>query len=327
VWTLQYLFYLNGEYEELARLEVSSLLSAYGINYRLRKIGTQALLVDSDEIPDVVMKRLALTHRVMEYLGALRAGSGRLLCEPVCRVMVPGSFSLRIKKIDKDINSMLEERRISEQIIECCDARVDLKSPDNEFYGMYVDGTVYVGMTRFQKDSKSFLSRKPQYRPYFHPSSIDPRIARALVNISEATREVMDPFCGTGGILIEAGLMGMKAHGVDIEEKMVEGTRMNLSYYGIEGDILRGDTSRIEIDRPYESVVTDVPYGKSTVVGEGRDMLYRAAFRKIYEMCSGKTVIVLPFEHDFNSYGFIIEEMIAIRVHKSLNRHIYKLGK
>jgi len=322
---LKYLFYLNGGHEELACLEVLSLLNAYEIQYKTVFKGRQAIIIDSEHIAQSVLSRLALTHRAMAFLGNVSPEFGEVPCnrlEGLC-----GSFSVRIKKIDKGINSMLEEKRISEQIISRTSLNVDLTNPDHEIYGLYLDDNIYLGHALFVNDPKSFQSRKPQYRPYFHPSSIDPRLARAIVNLSEAKEEVMDPFCGTGGILIEAGLMGLEVHGIDIEKKMVEGTRSNLGHYGVEGDIRLGDSSRMPTDRHFETVVTDVPYGRSTVIGKDRDVLYKVAFEKIYEICKKKAVVVTPAEHDFTQYGFRTEAKAAVRVHKSLIRHIYKLGK
>ncbi|MBN1786060.1 MAG: N-6 DNA methylase [Candidatus Methanofastidiosa archaeon] len=324
---MEYLFLLNGDHEKLARLEIESLLEAYGIGFRLTCIGKQTILVDADEMPRPLLSRLALTHRAMVFLGKFSPSTGDIPKAPIQNSYTEGSFRVRIKKIDKGINSMDEERRISEGIISATKGRVDLRDPDQEFYGIYLGDHIYLGYTLFVNDPKAFSCRKPQFRPYFHPSSIDPRIARAMVNLSEAMDEVMDPFCGTGGILIEAGLMGLSVHGIDIEKKMTEGARRNLSFFGIEADIRIDDTSRMDIDRGYEAIVTDVPYGKSTVIGQDRDSLYGRAFKKIFSMCRNKAVIVLPSEHDFTKYGFVEEGMVVIRVHKSLERHIYKLGK
>ena len=52
-----------------------------------------------------------------------------------------------------------------------------------------------------------------------------PRMARALVNISLVNpgEWLFDPFCGTGGILIEASDVGAVAAGGDMDRVMVTG--------------------------------------------------------------------------------------------------------
>ena len=80
-------------------------------------------------------------------------------------------------------------------------------------------------MKKTEIDRTCFEERKVQHRPFFSPISLHPKLARVLVNISAIKRDetLLDPFCGTGGILIEAGLIGAKVIGSDIEEKMIEG--------------------------------------------------------------------------------------------------------
>ena len=53
---------------------------------------------------------------------------------------------------------------------------------------------------------------------------------RALVNMSGAIpgEWILDPFCGTGGTLIEASLIGCRAAGTDADPEMIAGSRINL---------------------------------------------------------------------------------------------------
>ena len=44
---------------------------------------------------------------------------------------------------------------------------------------------------------------------------------------------LLDPFCGTGGILIEAGILGINIIGSDIDKKLVYGCKENLNFYNI----------------------------------------------------------------------------------------------
>ncbi len=82
---------------------------------------------------------------------------------------------------------------------------------------------------------------------------MSPKLARCMVNLTGmiAGDIVLDPFCGTGGILIEAGVMGARVVGADIDERMVEGTIKNLEYCGVkEYEIFQGDARDIEL--PYK---------------------------------------------------------------------------
>lgn len=325
---MEYLFYLNGDHPDLARYEITSLLSAYGHDVSLRIIHPQLVLLSSRELPRPALERLSLTHSVGTYMGGMEASTGSLEPSTIEHIMCDDPFSVRIKKLDKGINAMEEERRLARQILSVVSAPVDLGSPAQRIVGFHVAGTIHVANVIASTSAQAFDGRKPQYRPYFHPSSLHPRIARVLVNISQARREVFDPFCGTGGILIEAGLMGLETFGMDIEEKMVIGTRENLAHFGLEGDVRKGDATRIgdTFDEPFECIVSDLPYGKSTVVAGGRERLYARAFEQMYEHSLHRLVTVIPVFFDFASRGYTVESHFTIRVHRSLERHIHVLS-
>ncbi|MEW6237094.1 MAG: hypothetical protein AB1656_17055 [Candidatus Omnitrophota bacterium] len=52
---------------------------------------------------------------------------------------------------------------------------------------------------------------------------LPPKLARMLINLARTKETVtlLDPFCGNGGILTEAALMGLQPTGLDIQEKNV----------------------------------------------------------------------------------------------------------
>ena len=62
---------------------------------------------------------------------------------------------------------------------------------------------------------------------------LPPKLAQILINLCGNLPEdstVLDPFCGTGVVLQEALLMGYRAYGTDVSEKMVEYTEKNLNW-------------------------------------------------------------------------------------------------
>jgi SAM-dependent methyltransferase len=61
--------------------------------------------------------------------------------------------------------------------------------------------------------------------------SLSPRLARTLVNIAALSpgKTLLDPFCGSGTILVEAALQGLNCVGVDVSRKRIAQTRENLS--------------------------------------------------------------------------------------------------
>ena len=62
---------------------------------------------------------------------------------------------------------------------------------------------------------------------------LPPKLAQILINLCGPLKPgttVLDPFCGTGVVLQEALLMGYRAYGTDINERMVEYSLRNLEY-------------------------------------------------------------------------------------------------
>jgi tRNA G10 N-methylase Trm11 len=101
--------------------------------------------------------------------------------------------------------------------------------------------TIYIGKTEAVQAFKE-LSFRDFGRPERDDASgmIPPKLAQMMLNLSqksplltkEGTKEVLlDPFCGSGTILMEAALMGIKnIIGSDISEKAVDDTKKNTEW-------------------------------------------------------------------------------------------------
>lgn len=61
---------------------------------------------------------------------------------------------------------------------------------------------------------------------------LPPKLAQIIINLARPGTDgtILDPFCGTGVILQEAGLMGFTAHGSDLDERMVRYSRDNINW-------------------------------------------------------------------------------------------------
>ena len=112
--------------------------------------------------------------------------------------------------------------------------RVNLTNPKTLFEFINTNKAVYCGRLIWANHDK-FEQRKAHLRPELHPTSLHPKLARAMVNISRIKKSqvILDPFMGSGGILIEAGLIGCKIIGNDIDRKMIEKGRTLDEIYDI----------------------------------------------------------------------------------------------
>jgi len=336
-------FELSGEHETLPESEVLACMRALDIEHDIVKSGEQCLLLkigsDPCEISKILSTRLAMTHHIVSVI---------LTCDPLessiiesvraAEITVSGgeTFSVRVKQIKGSfIKSTRMERLIGEVIFERnSGAKVDLTNPDHRFRVIVTKDLCVFGEVLASVDRGKFWSRLPHKKPFFYPGAISPDMARALVNLCEIRTGdlVLDPFCGTGGILLEAGMIRARVRGIDVQESMVRGADMNLRSQGFEYQLASGDACNLPLkDESIDAVVTDPPYGRSAVVmAESVESLYKNALPEIYRVMKkgGHVVVVSDFELPWaDEIGFVVTGRYKNRVHRSLTRYILVLRK
>ncbi|MEM4245381.1 MAG: DNA methyltransferase [Candidatus Nanoarchaeia archaeon] len=205
--------------------------------------------------------------------------------------------------------------------------KADLKNPHTLIEFLFVKGVVFCGLFLHANDN-DFFSRVAHLRPGFHPSSLSPKLARCLVNLSGVQKKqvLLDPFCGSGGIIIEAAMVGCKAIGSDVDEKMLVRTAENLKYFNLKAKLLNEDALKIGV-RP-DVIVTDPPYGRSSFTTKKVSSLYNSFLSHAYFLLKRKhrLVIVFPSTFKFKS-KFRLICMVPVYVHRTLTRNIYVLEK
>jgi tRNA (guanine10-N2)-dimethyltransferase len=166
---------------------------------------------------------------------------------------------------------------------------------------MAFENDLYVGIEKIKLNKKHFEDSKPHKRPFFYPGSMNPKLARCMVNLSRIKEGqlLLDPFCGTGGILIEAGLIGCKVAVSDIYCKMKNGTAINLDYYGItDYRTFNVDIRELKMYEKVDSVVTDPPYGISTSTGDVEgDEIFREFLYAIYDNMKDDALLCMASPH------------------------------
>ena len=179
-------------------------------------------------------------------------------------------YAVRVKRVglDSNFNSQAIEIEIGGIIkrILGSRAKVNLENPDTFLRVIVLEDNILTGKRLIKRAKKHYYELKPHKRPFFYPGSMSPKLARGMCNLSRIKKGsvVLDPFCGTGGILIEAGIIGAKVIGMDIDEKMVEGTKRNLQYCNIKDyKVFQGDARNIKLPYKVDAIVTDPPYGIS----------------------------------------------------------------
>ncbi|ADC65692.1 putative RNA methylase [Ferroglobus placidus DSM 10642] len=169
--------------------------------------------------------------------------------------------------------------------------RVNLDEPDVIIRCDLVDDDFVVGVDTTGDEAL----HKRNYRIYQHPAPLNPTIASSLVRLSGWSHNysLLDPMCGSGTILIEAGMIAknipvckfrenyaykklfklpepeweekdveLKLYGMEKFKKHVEGARKIAEYVGIPVTYIQGDARKL--DEYFDSIdfiVTNPPYG------------------------------------------------------------------
>lgn len=303
------LFRLSREDIELAKAEVAALCPGKHSLYGNLLIAKGAGLA----------KRLAYTHTVYEFLfrtedlaESLRAFGWQ--------EHYYGSFCVRLHGFENEDAAKVIWSRLAAP-------RVDLENPGSRF-DFFKVGRVYV-CGRFIADTdKSYMKRKAHLRPRLHPTSMHPRLARACINLSGVKKgRLLDPFCGSGGILIEAGLMGYDLTGYDLEPEMLDRCRANLEHYGLKSKLTIRDSTTLR--EPFDLIVTDLPYGRNSKKSESLDSLYMKFLTSARKTVPA-AVVVFPDFADLRKAvkgtGWRILSEFTHYVHRSLSRKIVVLG-
>jgi tRNA (guanine10-N2)-dimethyltransferase len=302
----------------------------------LECIGTvtdQRLQVAVAEVPDPESAgRLAMTQVVMEYLGE---------CEPDLTAFrdllkdlaleTKQTFAGRAKKVHGGCHERnpASQREFERLIGTMISGPVSLITPEVEYRAILSEDRCYFGRVLNRIDRGGYDVRNPGKRDFFHPGVMMPRMARTLVNLA-CTRpgdSMLDPFCGTGGILIEGELLGMHTIGSDFDPFMIGGSRMNAK----ETDFLLGDATSLPFqDGSMDSVVTDFPYGQSVCIlkSDTMDQLYGDALDEVSRVLKPGRRAVVVTHRDIS--GIAAEHMTVLqqhsqRVHKSLTRRVLVL--
>ncbi len=206
-------------------------------------------------------------------------------------------------------------------------AVVNLKNPDKIFSLIKFKSKIYF-CERIYVNSKDYLKRNPKLRPEFHPGACSSKFAKTLVNLSSIKKnnELLDPFCGTGGILIEAEFMGIKSFGSDLNRIMINRSRINLEHYKLNPKLIVEDA--LQIKGKYSAIVTELPFGKTTKIDFKVPKLFKLFLENIYKHNIADTVVVgLPskFRYDYKKWTKVFDHNVYL--HKSLSKRILVLKR
>lgn len=159
--------------------------------------------------------------------------------------------------------------------------------------------------------SKPYADRKKGMLP--------PKVARMMVNIAlglwqqknQGQPLLYDPFCGTGTVLLEAGMRNLDVCGSDIDQNAVFGTRDNLEWFKqeyaktIQTKVFYSDASHIDQSnfvKKIDLLVTEPFLGKQTPsdhelanVFRGLEKMYLGSFKSFTKVLNDGAIVAIVF--------------------------------
>ncbi|MCS7132490.1 MAG: THUMP domain-containing protein [Aigarchaeota archaeon] len=345
----KFFFLISGEYETIPMAELKSVLNILDPGHELVETSpTKRILVINTYAGSAkaAVERAAYTKLCCRLITVTET-SKEIVLNSVTREDIAeifpegvGKFAVRGKRIGgAGIDKTSIERELGAKILNLSPGlRVDLENPDSLIFFISEPELTYIGVLAHSKPKNFFNDRTAGRRPFSLPSAMQPDFSRAMVNLAEVRLggSILDPFSGTGGIMIEAGLLGYDAYGVELKEWIAKGALRNLRRYlpGREFMIVGDARNPVFRNNVFDAIVTDPPYGRSTTIpSQSIRSLLSKFFEESIQLLKdrGRVVMASPVEVGLEemtmNHGLKLLGTHLARVHGSLVRKVVVMKK
>lgn len=142
-------------------------------------------------------------------------------------------------------------------------------------------GQIHIGQTISVQDVDSYSKRdfdRPGRDAFI--GMLPPKLAQIMISLAKPNTALLDPFCGTGVVLMEAALQGLAITGSDINPRMIKYTKRNLDWlaqnYNVSPkirELTTADATKHEWQKPVDCVVCETYLGKPLTSLPNRQIL------------------------------------------------------
>lgn len=369
------LFFILGSHPELSIAEIAAVI---GKKSDFSRANSTVLFLDEPELfPETLQNRLGGTSKIGRIIAEmtdwnLEEATG-LIAAFFPQKSARFDFGLSVydagnpslagklrgeqKKLGMELKKTLKEtgkpvRYVSSKEPALSSVIVEtnrLLDSGGEFALFATKDGVLIGQTETVQDFEAW-SKRDYGRPERDPKSgmLPPKLARMMVNLAGVNPEgaaLLDPFCGSGTVLMEAALLGFpRLIGCDILRKAVKDTRKNMAWlnehFGTnqEPQLFEQAAETLEntIQDRVDAVVTETYLGpprKGTETAARTEetmgqltRMYADSFKAIYAvMKTGATAVIafpayaergseavrtLPLRRALERLGFAIENAL-----------------
>ncbi|MBS3167879.1 methyltransferase domain-containing protein [Candidatus Woesearchaeota archaeon] len=319
-----YLFLL-GRDPELSKLEIESVFERLKIKFQIIESGKHVAVVDCDKLNPRIINEFGGIINIAEVISS----SDRLdqIEEALNKADIYNGTSNKIEyfidHFSTDLTSFLED--YLKDYFKSIKVKALYKKqgePSRIFEKLQLGKTLnfvvfksYIGKVFSITNPKEFKMRDDVRPNVDFLKVISIRLAKILVNLSKAKENqiLLDPFCGSGTILQEAMLKGIKVIGVDNDKEAMKQSKDNLEWlkgtYKLNVDFKLIEANVIDLAKEIkkvDAVVTEPYMGpyirKLPNVLEGRKLvielsnLYNDLMKNLKDIIktNGRLVIIIP---------------------------------
>jgi tRNA (guanine10-N2)-dimethyltransferase len=338
----KYFVYLSGENISVAKAEINTLACLLEVNRTICWDGRMGLM-DSQKNPvPFLIERAAFVKEAGVVISEIDTQCDLFsnLSDDILTNTIRPEETFSVRTISESGMFSVRERldfetSLGTRIKQVCGAKVDLENPQVRIIAVFSKENIRLCKSFTSKLRPMLRDREPGRKPFFHPSMMNATLARVMCNLAGIMpgEVVLDPFCGGGGILCEASLIGARTIGIDLNWRFLVGGKKNLGSLGNDYSFIQGDIRNVSV-HGCDCIVTDPPYGRtSSTRGAQAIDLVKALFEKVDLIIHHRNECVcicgnseMNIQDLAKSMGLVVNRVLQIRVHGGLIRDLLTLS-
>lgn len=269
-----YILILKGTNKDLATTEFETLFKTYynktiklkQIHNTIYTFKSEILITKSDEF----LTRLTFTNHlsISTFKGTFEKFQKEIPNLNLSKYDGK-EFAVKQTRIKKDFQPKIQAKFLAKPIFDSFkNPKINLEKPKIEFYFFFESENKFYFAEKIYENNKDYLRRMPKLRPVVMPYTLKSDMARASINLLALKNgTILDPFCGIGGILLEAKDMNFEIIGNDISWNDLKYFKQNFNHFfpNSKYNITLAD-SRTQFlkENSIDAIVSDIPYGRAS---------------------------------------------------------------
>ncbi len=317
-----YFFLQRGELVDLGNGELRSLVRTYQPKATINNLNSRVVLVSGELDIEKITGRAACTKLAGRLLQVSNKVTGFELDGIMKNYKTFACDLVNLSKKSVDMQVLSDLGNYVKQ--QSPWLNVSLENPDVTVLLIKMETESVIGIVD-RRNSVRLKGESRRKRPYFHPVALEPKLCRMMINLAMIGEDstILDPFCGTGSVMLEANSMKINSIGCDLSSKMCRGALTNLKTSNsllINCDALSLPLKMDNID----VIVTDLPYGRAASTRKRKPRELLNEFLDITKEMKGKRCCIMCRKGDEQEFPNIIEQY-DIYEHRSLTRKLMVL--